>query len=275
MGSAPLVVLDQFYQPKYPWPHPGVDLLLLYGLKCLWEEAVERPGHYSIVPPFIDGITEVAALPAPSSLEGLPWITVLGFDERVLRGGVELIGKLERHRPAAITVSRDPRLSERLMDAAGIGPERRLALPLQRDQDLFGWIAASRVTILANGFMQIVEALALGCPALSIDRGLGLPAGALDEAFLPYASNCETPGQQLARLDGWLEGCPFPPALLEALRRERSGLRACVDHLEAVAARPRLARRLQRAGSWLRWRLRRPARAAQALPESRMGHGDR
>src|SRR4051812_8187816 len=26
MGRAPLVVLDQFYHPKYPWPHPGIDL---------------------------------------------------------------------------------------------------------------------------------------------------------------------------------------------------------------------------------------------------------
>jgi hypothetical protein len=275
MGRAPLVMLDQFYRPGYHGQYPGVDLLLTYGLRCLWENAADRPGHLIIVPPFIDEVTPVETLGAPPGFEGLPWVTVLGLDERVLRAGIELIGKLERHRPAVITVSRDPALSERLMGAAGIGPERRLALPLQRDPELFGWIAASRVAIVANGFMQIVEALALGTPALSIDRGLGLPAGALDEAFLPYVSHCETPGQQLARLDGWLEGRPFPEGLLAGLQRERSGLRRCVDLLEAAAARPRLGRRLQRALLWLRWRLRRLSRPPQALPESRMEHGDR
>lgn len=271
--GAPLVLLDQHYNLDLRSPHWGVDLLLLYGLRSLWEGEVDLPGRHAVIPPFIDEVTPASALGAPPGFEGLPRVTVLGYDERVLRGGVALLGRLERHRPAVIAVNREPRLAERLMDEAGIGPERRLALPLLRDPDLFGWMATSRVTILANGFMQMMEALALGCPALAIDRGLGMWGGSLDDNFVPYLSNCETPGQQLARLDGWLEGCPFTAAQLEALRRERSGASACADHLERVAARPLLSRRLQRTGSWLRWKLRRPPRAG-VRPEPEVEHGN-
>jgi len=272
MGSAPLVLLDQHYNMDFDSRLWGVDLFVLYGLRSFWEGQVDLPGRHAIIPPFIDEVTPASALAAPPGFEGLPRVTVLGLDERVLRGGVALVGRLEHHRPAVIAVSREPRLAEELMEEAGIGPERRLALPLLRDPDLFGWMATSRVTILANGFMQMMEALALGCPALAIDRGVGMWPGTLDDTFLPYVSNCETPGQQLARLEGWLEGCPFTAAQLEGLRRERAGAGAGADHLERVAARPLLSRRLQRAGSWLRWKLRRRP-GAGARPEPEVGHG--
>lgn len=266
MLGPPFAVLDQYYNPNVSSMLWGVDLLLLYGLRCLWPGEVDRPGKYVVIPPFIDEVTPTTELAAPPHWKDIPWVTVLGFDERVLRGGIELIQKLEHHRPAVITLSRDPRATEALLEEANIPADRRLALPLLPDAQLFGWMAASRTVILANGFMQMMEALALGCPALCIDRGIGMPGWSLDETFLPYVSIGETPAQQRARLDGWLEGCPFSAAQLDALRRERGGARAVVDHLERVVAHPRLRRRLERVGSRLKWSLQ-----THRSPEPRRG----
>jgi hypothetical protein len=230
----------------------GVDLVLLYGLRCFWGADVDRPGYYAVVPPFIEEVTPPEALPVPPRFLDRPdWVVIVGFDERVLRGGIELIASVDSQ-AAVVAVSREPRAAQQALAAAGIDPERGLALPLQADADMFGLMARSRTAVVANGFMHIAEALALGCPALCIDRGIGMSSWSLHRRFLPYVSISESAREQRARLQGWLQGCPFPPELLQRLQHERNGARVSADHLEAVADRPRLGRRLQRLGARVR-----------------------
>jgi LAS superfamily LD-carboxypeptidase LdcB len=82
-----------------------------------------------------------------------------------------------------IVLSHSPETADRLLAEAGVPEDRRLTLPLQRDEILFGLIAASRVVVLANGFMQMAEALALGCPAVCVHRGIGMDQHQVDPAF--------------------------------------------------------------------------------------------
>ena len=141
--------------------------------------------------------------PLPATLRELPRVVVLGLDERVLDRGIE-IGRLrraDRHRHPQPR----PRRVEG-MNAAGIPPERRLSLPLLKDADLYGWIAASRVAIVANGFMQMMEMLALGCPAICVDRA----ASACGRGRSPMAVALRVAVRGAGeRLLGWLRASPF------------------------------------------------------------------
>jgi len=256
MLGPPFAVLDQFYDPRTLPQRWGVDLLLLYGVASLWEGqgGQDDPG-YAVVPPFIEEVTAADRLPVPAPLLGAPWVMVLGFDERVLRGGIELFAAAGEEGAAIVTVSAHPGEAGRLLDRAGIAPGRRATLPLLADPDLFGLFAASRVAIVANGFMQMMEALALGCPAICIDRGIGMESWSLDDVWRPYISLGESPEQQRERLAGWLRHSPFSAAQRAALARERGGAKASVDLLTRVARHPRPRPRLERLGSRLRWLL--------------------
>jgi len=266
MLDAPFVVLDQFYDEDVNCQRFGVDLVLLYGIRALWESApADRAGFYCLVPPFIDEVTPTQRLPVPDDLPDAPWVTIVGFDERVLRGGLDLIAGLDDPLPVVITLSHDPHAAGRMMADAGVPQDRRVAMPLRSDADLFGFIASSRAAILANGFMQIVEALALGCPAICIHRGIGMDAWGLAEDIEPWVSMQQSDAVRRERLRGWLAARPFSAGQLDALRHERHGARVGADHIERVAARPRLARRLQRLASRLRWQLA-PARSRGAAP---------
>jgi hypothetical protein len=276
MTRAPLACLDQFYDRRVAPRRSGVDLVLLYGLRSLWGSGIDRPGHYTVVPPFIEAVTPAAELPVPKRLlDGKPCVLVVGFDERVLRGGIELVASLDS-RPAVITVSHDTAAAESALAASGIASEQALALPLQADADLFGLMALSAVTIVANGFMHITESLALGAPTICIDRGIGMSGWSLHDRFLPFVSIGESAREQRTRLRGWLQGCPFSPALLAGLAQERHGARVSVDHLEAIARRPRRLRRLARLATRALYRGRRwrESLASAAAPVASDGEGE-
>ena len=257
MVRAPFVLLDQFYDAAckpdgHRW---GIDGFFLYGLRAIWSQPVDMRFPCEIIPPFIDAVTPVEELPLPATLRELPRVVVLGLDERVLDRGIEIVAGCGE--PIGIvTLSRDPAESERRMNAAGIPPERRLSLPLLKDADLYGWIAASRVAIVANGFMQMMEMLALGCPAICVDRGIGMWPWTLADGLQPYVSLCEELERQRERLLGWLRASPFGNEQLAALLRELKGAQVCADHLEAVAKRRRFLGRVQRWGTMIDWQVR-------------------
>jgi hypothetical protein len=251
--SPPLLLLEQFYNPECISNRLGVDAFLLYGVRALWPEQAEKGRNFRIVPPFIERITSVERLPV-SAPRDIPWITVLGFDETVLREGISILATLPI--PAiVITVSHYPETAGRMLREAGIRLELCRALNLQQDSDLFGLIAASRAVILANGFMQIVEAIALGCPVVCVHRGVGMDGWSLHEKFRPYVSFEESRQVCVARLCRWIESCPLSSSLVAALEKERHGVTLCADAIEEAAAHPRLYSRLQRWGNRMRLQL--------------------
>jgi hypothetical protein len=257
----PFVLLDQYYSDWLLHRRPDIDLLLLYALRPFWstgELNFER--HYRLLPPFIERVTAAGDLPVPATVRGRPWVTVLGFDAAVLHVGVALAASAPAD-VAIVAISPRPDMAARLMAEHGVGADRAVALDLQSDADLFGAIAASRVTILANGYMQIMEALALGCPAICIDRGVGLPDWSLDERFKPYVSIGEAEDVQRRRLAEWLCASPFDPDFAGALSHERHGARHAAQLIDAVASRARLSIRS-------RLRQRRRMRGAQSARQA-------
>lgn len=256
MLRSPLALLEQYYGPEIEARRFGLDTILLYGIRALWEERPEdRAGVYKVIPPFVENVAPSARLPVPGRLLNVPWVTIAGFDERVLSGGVEIAGGLDDPRPLTVTLSHCPTGADRLMDRAGIPADRRLALPLQEDSVLFGLFARSHAVILANGFMQIMEALALGSPVICINRGIGMWGWALDGTFEPYVSMEEPLEVQRARLRGWLTESPFAESQLAALAAERGGAKICADQIEAVARKPRLGPAVQRIGARTAWKV--------------------
>ncbi len=244
---APFVLLDQFYQRWLHRPAPDVDLTLLYGLRPFWSAAeLGFDRRTRLVPPFIGEVAAPDALPL--ARDERPRVTILGFDPGVLQGGIALAAELrEVH---VVTLSHDPaRAATALRDAGLAGAS---ALPLQDDSTLFGLIASSRAVLLANGCMQIMEALALACPAVCLERGVGLPAWALDARFKPYVSIGESPALQRARLRAFLAAPPFPAPLARELASERDGAQTVAAHVERLARQACVS-----PGAWLRRRRRR------------------
>jgi len=247
----PLVVVDQYYDPASGARLRGVDLFLMYGLRSLWPEHPARHPTFRIVPPFIDRVAPLAELPVPDRFHALPWLTVLGFDRRVMEAGLATLARLREVEVLGITLSHDPIRAEELMDQAGVPRRRRLALPLQEDETLFGLIAASRAVVVANGFMQMAEAVALGCPAVCVNRGIGMEGHTLHPAFRPFVSFDDDLEPRVGRVAAWLRASPFTEEQLAALRLERGGAKVTVDYLESAATRPRWRARLERcAGRW-------------------------
>ena len=129
-------------------------------------------------------------------------------------------------------------------------------MPLLKDADLFGWIATSRAAVVSNGFMQMMEVLALGCPAICVDRGIGMWSWSLAKELSPYLSLGEKPEQQQERLAGWLRKSPLSDEQQAALKLERHGARVCADLFEAAAQRRALPSRLERWASRVKLRFR-------------------
>jgi len=174
--TPPVLVLDQYYGPDSGAELWGVDVYLVYGVGSLWTDSRPPRRSLAVIPPFIDLVTPKGELPVPAALAALPWMTIVGFDPRVMCAGIELLARLCDVGVAGVVLSHDPAEAARLMREAGVPNDRAVALPLQHDGILFGLIAASRVVVLANGFMQLAEAVALGCPALSIRPKVYQPA---------------------------------------------------------------------------------------------------
>jgi hypothetical protein len=250
--TPPVLVLDQYYGPDAGAELWGVDTFLVYGVGSLWTDARPPRPSLAIIPPFIDVVTPKVELPVPAALAALPWMTIVGFDPRVVSAGIELIARLRDVDVAAVVLSHDPAEAARLMREAGVPNDRAVALPLQHDAILFGLIAASRVVVLANGFMQLAEAVALGCPAICVHRGIGMEGYTLHEVFRPYVCFEDSPDERVARARAWLRESPFSEECLIRLRRERGGAGATADCVERAAARPRWRPKMQRLRA--RWR---------------------
>jgi len=233
----PLVMLEQYYQHWLFTPRHDVDLLLLYGLTCFWKDDLILHKPAVMVPPYIEHVVPKEDLPVPRHLHTLPWVTLIAYDSTVLHKGIDLLASLGAIPAAVITVSHDPQEARRLLDESMPPAQPAATLPLQSDAAVAGLMGTSRVVLVSNGFLQIMEALAMACPVVCIDRGVGFAAWILDDRFRPYVSIGETTEQQQARIGQWLATSPFPPRLRDALQHERGGTRLCADLIEALAAR--------------------------------------
>ncbi len=253
--TRPLVLLDQFYGPwLMPEKSMAADLVLLYGLRTFWQTDAHLPHDYRLIPPFIQMVTPKHKLPIPAHLHDRPWVTLIAYDPAVLRKGIALLAVLQHGAEAIITVSPQPAQAETWLEQNGIASERRVSLPLQHDAHVFGLMSSSRVALISNGYLQIMEALALACPVICIDReGAGIAAWTVDERFKPYVSIGEAEPQQQRRLQQWLAESPLTAALRAALQVERNGIRVSADAIEKVALTKRTSKLRRRADSiWSR-----------------------
>ena len=232
----PFIVLDQFYSHELVPPKKGVDLILLYGLMSFWRDDLRLGPPYEIVPPFIEAVTPKPDLPVPGELQDRPWITLVAYDEYVCKKGFELLSRLEDTQPAIIAISRDSQSCRQIAQSHGVDSRRLVALPLQCDATVFGFFAASAVTLVSSGFLQIMEALALASPVIALERGDGVGMNAFNIAkrFEPYVSFEHPVEQQLSCLTRWLEKDPICPELRTRLNLERHGLLICANRLESV-----------------------------------------
>lgn len=235
---APFILLDQYYQDWLTTRRRDIDRVLLYGLTSFIKDGEFRFGNrFRIIPPFIGEVAAKSALPAPPELAEEPWVTVLGFEPMVLRRGIDLVASLPEPRPVLVALSHDPAGTLRLAAEAGLDPRRVVAPGLAGDAGLFGFMAAARVVVLANGYMQILESLALGRPAICVMRGVGLEGWTVEDRFKVYVSIEEDFDTQRGRLASWLAAPPIPAGLAARLAQERDGARRVADEAEELMAR--------------------------------------
>jgi hypothetical protein len=249
--APPILLLEQYYNPDAGNRLNGVDYVLMYGVRSMWADTTVRHSTFRVVPPFIDRVTPRNELPLPDAATRHPTVTVVGFDRSVLSTGIQIAARIRQHGVVAVTLSHAPGVADRMLADAGIPPEGRRSLPLQSDATLFGLIAASRAVVLANGFMQIAEAVALACPAICIHRGLGMEGYQLDPAFQRVVMFPDGADDGARRVLEWLQESPFTREQRDALARERGGASLAADFIEHVVVRPRLGARLQR--QTIRW----------------------
>jgi UDP-N-acetylglucosamine:LPS N-acetylglucosamine transferase len=248
MLGKPFILLEQYYDLGTPGKF-DVDLMLLYGLKCFWKRHSNGRRRWIIIPPFIDEVTPSAELPVPPAPRSAPRVLILGGEAIVLNEGIQLLADITDPSPQVVAISGNPAIAARQMRASGIPANHAIALPLQSDANLFGLLQSSSAAITANGFMQMTEALALGCPAVLVDRGIGMWPCQVDEVFQPYVSFGEREAQRDA-LRRWLKQSPFDDRLREQLKHERNGAAECAGHIERVAAEVHSWRRKWRQAAW-------------------------
>ena len=232
----PFVVLDQFYSHELLPPKEGVDLILLYGLKSFWRDDLHLEPPYEIVPPFIERVTPKSDLPVPEELYDRRWITLVAYDDYVCKRGFDLLSRLEDRQTALIAITRNPESCRQIARSRGVDSGRLVTLPLQCDATVFGFMAASAVTLVSNGFLQIMEALALASPIIALERGDGVGMNAFNIAkrFEPYVSFEHSVEEQLSCMTRWLQMSPISPELRARLDLERHGLVICANRIEAV-----------------------------------------
>lgn len=233
----PFVVLDQFYNPWLLPMKDGVDLVLLYALGCFWPQErklLKRP--YELTPPFIEQVNPLARLPIPSGFMDRPSVTFIAYDNFVLRAGLQLLASA----PAArcVVVCPSPPTCLHFAAELSLHPARLTVLPLQDDATLFGLLQHGTVALVSNGFIQIMDCLALGVPVVALKRGSGVGMTELnvDRRFWPYVSLQEEPETQRAKLASWLLENPIPGALRNELANERGGIAHCANRIESVVA---------------------------------------
>jgi hypothetical protein len=240
MTAKPLVVLDQYYNQTIVPDCEGVDLILLYGLSSFWEDDFIFDRPYVLTPPFIEQVAPKPLLPVPSHLRHLPWITLVAYEPAILLQGLQLLGDIDTRHIGIIVLSSFHEQVQRLCGEFGINPKNVVDLPLQDDANMFGFIHASRVCLVSNGFIQLMDALALGCPVIALERGYGVGMNELniDERFFPHISFGETRHKQAGRMDAWLKAPPFTPELRKVLESERGGISLSADLIEGLTSRP-------------------------------------
>ena len=271
MLGRPFVLMEQYYDQGTPGDY-DVDLMLLYGLKCFWGKHGDARRRWTMVSPFIGEPCSPAQLPMPAPPEGAKRITILGFERMVLEKGMQLVATLPAPLPQVVTVGRDPAEAAQLAAAAGIPETRVAALPLQSDAVLYGLLHSSAAAIVANGFMQIMESLAMCCPAICIERGVGMWPMQLHESFQPFACFSSDAGARGA-LERWLQASPFDADLREKLLVERDGAMECASHIGALVGnaaklriRARQAKYMARYFGAAVWRWVRPQTTADQIP---------
>lgn len=234
--DCPFIVLDQFYNPWLLPSKAGVHLVLLYALASFWGEELCLSPPYEITPPFIEAVTAPRDLPTCLHFEKCASITLVAYDEYVCRRGIELLSAIRNREIVIFAITPDPEQCVTLARAAGIATERLVALPLLPDAHVFGFFATSAVSLVSNGFLQIMEVLALGCPVIALKRGteVGMNGFNIDSRFEPYVSFNETLDRQLERVHSWLEANPIPSELRVRLQTERHGCSHCANRIEQV-----------------------------------------
>jgi hypothetical protein len=234
--DCPFVVIDQFYNHDLMPHKEGVDLVLLYALASFWRDDLRIGPPFEIVPPFIEAVTPKSELPVPERLHVRQWITFVAYDEYVCRVGFELLAQLVEEEPIIIAISRNVELCREFALSRNIDLSRIVALPLQNDANVFGFFAQSAVTLVSSGFLQIMEALAMGSPVIALERGggVGMTGFNIDQRFVPYVSFEQNSQQQLERIRGWLRQSPFTPELRASLACERHGTAFCANRIEAI-----------------------------------------
>jgi hypothetical protein len=251
--GCPFVVLDQFYNNWMKPEHKGVDLLLLYGLESFWRGDIQLESPYRVIPPFIEAVTPKDELPVPARLHDEKWLTLIAYSDDVLWRGIEVLSSLGDAPAVFIIVSPSPAGAVEMLKEAGVPAHKYFALPLQSDANIYGLTQASCAMLVSNGFLQIMDSLALGKPVIAIYRGpyAGMCLMNIDDRFVPFVSFDENEEQQRKRLLRWLEANPIPPHLLLALQAERGGTTRCVDMIEELVE----TRRTGRGAVWKAQRL--------------------
>jgi hypothetical protein len=235
----PFIVLDQFYRHGLLPDRDGVDLVLLYALSSFWKNDLYLQAPYEITPPFIEEVARKPDLPLPLDLQGFPWITFVAYDAYVLKKGLDLLARLAHPDLVKIVMSRNPAACLREAKAMGLSMEKFVCLPLQLDPVMFGFFSASAASLVSNGFMQIMDCLALGSPVVALERSasVGMNELNIDSRFFPYVSFGECVERQLERINGWLKSDAFSPEMRMSLATERHGVVHCATRVEAFHRR--------------------------------------
>ncbi len=237
--DTPFVMLDQFYGRQLMPDPQDADLMLLYGLRSFWGD-VALPAGCVMMPPFIEAVTPQGELPVRVELHKRPWVLLVAYETPVLQRGVELLARVADLNAAFITVSPDPGIARTVLAAAGVDLARCATLPVLSDADVFGLMYASRITLVSNGFLQIMEALALASPVIALERGdgVGMQELNIDRRFWPYVSFGEPPSRQVRRMRRWYAQDPFSTGLRAKVERERGGTARSADLIEDLVAHP-------------------------------------
>ena len=254
----PFIVLDQFYSDRLLPEKAGVDLVLLYALSTFWRNDLLLRSPYEVTPPFIETVVSKQDLPIPIEWQDVPWLTFVAYDTYVLKKGLDLLARLAQPDLVKIVICRNPAVCRREAGAMGIAMEKFVCLPLQLDPVVFGFFSASAVSLVSNGFLQIMDCLALGSPVIALQRSasVGMNELNIDSRFFSYVSFGESVERQLERINDWLGSDVFSPSMRMSLTTERHGAVHCANRVEAIHRRYlwRQSRRLRWArstkGAW-------------------------